>query len=166
MPPSQIHSKFVNGILGPSPRTFSDSVPVRPYSAAIAFGSSDTFSAPPTHPTEILTSWARDPVRVRNDLGSSTLGLGMSLSVASSSAGWSPSLLKSSGRGSPMGSPVQMRELVGHQGVGESLPHAAVRRSKLTLLPCYARIPPTTPFPGKGGWPGCGPENRHAAQVQ
>ena len=46
----------------------------------------------------------------------------------------------------PLGSPLK-RELVGHQGVGESLPHAAVRRSKLTLPPCPARIPPTNPLP-------------------
>ena len=57
-----------------------------------------------------------------------------------------------------------MRELVGHQGVGESLPHAAVRRWKLTLLPCHARIPRPPPSPVKVAGPIRGPKNRHAVQ--
>jgi len=43
-----------------------------------------------------------------------------------------------------------MRELAGHQGVGESLPHAAVRRSKLkSFLLALQGFPPTNPLPGK-----------------
>ena len=47
------------------------------------------------------------------------------------------------------GSPNSKHELAGHQGVGESPPRAAVRRSKLNSFPlAKARIPPTNPLPG------------------
>ena len=47
-----------------------------------------------------------------------------------------------------------MRELAGHQGVGESLPHAAVRRSKLKcFLLALQGFPLTNPFPVKVAGP-------------
>jgi len=54
------------------------------------------------------------------------------------------------------------RELVGHQGVGESLPHAAVRRSKL-CFPLATQGYPDHPLPPvKVDGPYCGPTMLHA----
>ena len=97
-------------------------------------GTSRRFSAPLTLPAENRQGLAFAPVWARlltTSSSPSTLGLGvLSLWVV----------------------PCAKHELAGHQGVGESPPCVAVRRSKLnsflSLPPCVARIPPTNPLPG------------------